>query len=375
MSDNAESESDAEFLTECKQVLENYACFGNPETFVAVFSTAKGLVERYNGTPDTLHLYLNALTDKSGQRLGDTELVFLYLQILRYFSVYALPEITPDGTRRIYHGEWHEKLISCLPCPCDPSAIVCECDLMERDKDVTCEAERYDWTARRDVNCKCHWSPYRNLILLIYPDTNWDDFDLLKRRLELLPDTRERIRLLISEKTEFEQTFGPENEVKDESSGITWVGFSAKCELEIAKYRQLSELESSPTGPLPQPAIPAAFYDYATKQVTYLSQLQSLERDHPEASESAKTYGGNDQYDPAKRGLTRQLAMLLIDELFPNLKDASNTAKAEFLSFLTGFDADGLRNKWSDYRLGNKNTIEADLKKVAAWKTKLKISD
>lgn len=37
---------------------------------------------------------------------------------------------------------------------------------------------------------------------------------------------------------------------------------------------------------------------------------------------------GNDENDPAKPGLKRQLAMILLDDLFPNLNDASNTKKA-----------------------------------------------
>jgi len=81
------------------------------------------------------------------------------------------------------------------------------------------------------------------------------------------------------------------------------------------------------------------------------------------------------EYDPASRGLTRQLAMLLIDELFPNLKEASNTAKAEFLSLLTGFDADGLRQKWSDYKLGNKKNLKTDMETVKGWKRKLQIKE
>lgn len=79
------------------------------------------------------------------------------------------------------------------------------------------------------------------------------------------------------------------------------------------------------------------------------------------------------EYDPAKRGLTRQFAMLLIDELFPNLNKASNTAKAELLSLLTGFDSAGLRNKWSDYHRGNPKSLAEDRRKVGEWKQKLKL--
>ncbi len=83
----------------------------------------------------------------------------------------------------------------------------------------------------------------------------------------------------------------------------------------------------------------------------------------------------NDEYDPAKRGLTRQLAMLLMDELFPNLANASKKAKAEFLAFLVGWDSDGLRQKWSDYQRGNPASLAVDQKTVETWKRKLGIKD
>jgi hypothetical protein len=41
----------------------------------------------------------------------------------------------------------------------------------------------------------------------------------------------------------------------------------------------------------------------------------------------------HDKFDPMKRGLTRQLAMLLLDELFPNLNDASNKARQSFYAY------------------------------------------
>lgn len=124
-------------------------------------------------------------------------------------------------------------------------------------------------------------------------------------------------------------------------------------------------------------------YEWTVRQVFLLKKVE-LERDfelQKTHRERVKLLGVEQQdeqdseYDPAKRGLTRQLAMMLIDDLFPNLKDASNKAKAEFLGLLTGWSADGLRNKWSDYRRGNEKSLAQDAATVAEWKTKLKISD
>lgn len=78
-------------------------------------------------------------------------------------------------------------------------------------------------------------------------------------------------------------------------------------------------------------------------------------------------------YNPSDRGLTQQLGMLLLDELFPNLKNASNTAKAKFLAFLTGWSEDKLRIKWTDYRSGNPTTLKEDREAVEYWRQKLKI--
>jgi len=83
----------------------------------------------------------------------------------------------------------------------------------------------------------------------------------------------------------------------------------------------------------------------------------------------------NDKYDPAKRGLTRQLAMMLMDELFPNLRGATTSAKADLLHLFTGFSSAGLINKWPDYSRGNKESLQKDREKVAVWKQRLGISD
>lgn len=122
----------------------------------------------------------------------------------------------------------------------------------------------------------------------------------------------------------------------------------------------------------------AQAYDYIRGEIEEEIELlkerktifESTKVDYP-----VPTADGCEEYDPQKRGLTRQLAMMLLDELFPNLKSASNMAKGQFLQFLTGLDADGLRIKWSDYQRGNRESLEADMKKVAEWKRKLKISD
>jgi hypothetical protein len=80
-----------------------------------------------------------------------------------------------------------------------------------------------------------------------------------------------------------------------------------------------------------------------------------------------------DEYDPEKRGLTRQLAMTLLDELFPNLEHASNQSKAEFLGLLVGWNIDGLRQKWTDYKQAKPETIAANMATAAEWKRKLKM--
>lgn len=103
------------------------------------------------------------------------------------------------------------------------------------------------------------------------------------------------------------------------------------------------------------------------------SQLE-IEKERVENLKALDFAETNDEYDPAKRGLTRQLAMMLLDDLFPSLRNASNMAKAEFLSLLSGWNADGLRIKWSDYRQGNPNSLNEDKVKVMEWKKKLKIS-
>ena len=103
-----------------------------------------------------------------------------------------------------------------------------------------------------------------------------------------------------------------------------------------------------------------------------LSLRQALSTNY---SDLETDQNGAKEYNPTNRGLTKQFAMMLMDELFPNLTTASNTAKSDFLELLTGFSAKALRNKWSDYRLGNPDSIKADMKKVADWKKKLKIID
>lgn len=130
---------------------------------------------------------------------------------------------------------------------------------------------------------------------------------------------------------------------------------------------QQAEIDSGFDGCLQFP-IPALFYEYAPKQVRYLNALAELNK-----STGLETDETDSEYDPAKRGLTRQFAMMLLDDLFPNLKNASASAKAEFMALLTGWNADGLRNKWSDYRLGNTELLQADRVKVSEWKKKLKI--
>ncbi|QQS33999.1 MAG: hypothetical protein IPM50_05330 [Acidobacteriota bacterium] len=82
-----------------------------------------------------------------------------------------------------------------------------------------------------------------------------------------------------------------------------------------------------------------------------------------------------DRYDPKERGLTAQLAMLLLDELFPSTKDAALLAKAEFLELLVGWNKDKLRNKWGDIQYGNPASLAKDREKVEYWRRRLKIKD
>lgn len=228
MAENAKflfDENYSEFLHECKQALEDFASFDSLEAFSDVVSRAISLVLQYDATPDTLHLYLNGLTLPTGEVLDEAQLEFLYLQVLRFFSEHAFSEMTPEGTRGFYVKEWGETLNGCLPCVCKPLESGCACD-------------------RDAADCECHMFPNRNLYRLIWPITESGDFAYLKRQLELIPDASERLKLLISEKTEFEQSFGVQIEDTDEF-GHPWPGFSTKCELEIGKLRQLAELEKS----------------------------------------------------------------------------------------------------------------------------------
>lgn len=131
---------------------------------------------------------------------------------------------------------------------------------------------------------------------------------------------------------------------------------------------------------LQQPFAPSNNLGAAIEFVIHRTEVQiELEREwvrnKTELPHIKRDPGEIDQFDPEKRGLTRQLAMLLLDELFPNLGASSNTAKGQFLAFLVGWSAKGLSNKWSDYRRGNPESIERDLAEVAEWKRKLKISE
>ncbi|MEO5859003.1 MAG: hypothetical protein ABIR33_08650 [Pyrinomonadaceae bacterium] len=311
---------DAEFLSESKQALENFGCFDTHEIFTEVFTRSVDLVLRYNATPQTLHLYLNELTLENGLHLDDSQLEFLYLQVLRYFAGNPFVEMTPDGRRGIFRVEWSEEWISCAPCPCKPLESICDCDLDAKiDED--------------DSDCDCHLYPYRNLNHLIHPFIESGDFSYLKRRLELLPSNQEKLRLLIEEKTEYEQEFGVGNDV--ERHGMVWPGFSRKCDLEIAKCKDLAELE---TGSNTAPELG-------------LTQPETIDEDEPEQ-------------------LKRRVIILLIEELIPKFSELVPAQKAEFLALISGMTKKGFENIVGDHRYAS--NFKRTQKTAADWLEKLK---
>lgn len=127
-----------------------------------------------------------------------------------------------------------------------------------------------------------------------------DKFQELLEYIETLPSYNEKIAFLIKEKTKDEQN--------QDGFSLDWgteVSFSKKCELEIKKLKDLKSLERKPT------------------------QNQVLK-------EVAK-----------HKELTIDRVIFLFNRLVPSFTDCEATKKAEFISFLTGFDTETVRQRFS----------------------------
>lgn len=177
----------------------------------------------------------------------------------------------------------------------------------------------------------------RTLEMLIDPYwMPYTQFSEIKDKLELLSDNTDRLKLALAEKSSVEQDLAEVRQSEDQDS-IDYLYLSTvlqQCRIEVDCLREIIELD------------------------TQTNQKEATS-----------------EYEPSKRGLTQSLAMLLLDELFPKLKTASNTAKAEFLSLLTGWSSESLRQKWSDYERGNPSTMTENLEQVALWKKRLKLAN
>ncbi|MGB7069074.1 MAG: hypothetical protein WBD22_06230 [Pyrinomonadaceae bacterium] len=299
----SDDEVNVHFTTTIK-ALKNLNCFSKSNEFFEVFAQAIDLVNKYDGTPETLHLYLNELTLPFGQTLEDPQLRFLYLTVFRWFTQYGK---YVNKLTRSHEPEWERALESCTPCPCDYTATDCECEKVRRMHEG-----RYD--DADEETCACHMWPDRNLGRLIYPFNEIRDFDYLKRRLELLPNNHERLKLLIEEKAAYDQDFSGQDSDPPSFENAWDIGFSEKCRIEIEKLKSLEDLKPKLVGNEPEP--------------------------------NAAIDAMNDEYDPAKRGVNRRRAMMLIDILVPNL---NNTQKSEILFLTFGYNAESARKFWSTY--------------------------
>ena len=140
------------------------------------------------------------------------------------------------------------------------------------------------------------------------------DFKELLEHLETLPSYQERIAHLITEKTKYEQK---SNNFLDDAWGN--ISFSGKCMLEIEKYRELIKLGKIPNNPI----------------------------------DSNKKH----------KDLTLDRAALFMDYLFRHSKTTSfNNAKAEAISFLTGYSSETLRQRLSSID-GDKNKRNSSYKR------------
>ena len=126
-----------------------------------------------------------------------------------------------------------------------------------------------------------------------------DQFQELIEHIETLPTYKERIAYIITERTKDQQS--------DNSLDFDWgtaVSFSNKCSLEIEKYKELIKLEGNQ------------------------KELKNGSKKH--------------------KDLTLDRAVLFMDYLFRFTKTNSfNKAKAEAISFLTGYSFETLRQRLS----------------------------
>jgi len=353
------------FIVETEEALKNYECFENADDFFEVFTRAIDLVNKYNATPSTLHLYLNGLTvESSGKKSDDSQLEFLYLQVMRWFHHYGMmPQERVCGVHR--EPDWGEDLDGCLPCACDHRAASCECE------------NEYE-----NRSCGCHWHPRRNLYRLIHPITESGDFDYLKRRLELLPNNQERLKLLVLEKTEYDQMFGEGGGSVDAITGIVDVGFSKKCDLEISKYKQLAELERESNAKRDR-----MLDKVSSKSLSELrtdrelsSNISSLaaamrRQEYPANSPGIEPISQfpEDAAEPVEGDapikFTRKQVMALLDAFAPEFKNADNVAKAAFIVKLTPYI--GERNIAQEYSYLRHNDYD---ELVGDWSEKFRKS-
>lgn len=160
------------------------------------------------------------------------------------------------------------------------------------------------------------------------------DFSAVLTHLNSLDSLREKISYLIEEKTKYEQDH---NTLSFYSLGEKT--FAQKCQLEIKKLKELASLRSS------APAVASIAPEPSTKK-------------HPD--------------------LTLDRSVLAVNYLLTFAKaNAHNTEKAKFISFLTGFSENTIRQKLSnpyDKDSSNPAALKKDLKLVRAYFEKLGLS-
>ena len=161
----------------------------------------------------------------------------------------------------------------------------------------------------------------------IREDLENDGFIDVIQKMKEFSDDVDKISFLITEVTRWKQNVPSWNNPPD--SGVSFV---EKCQLELRKYELFNRIGDAVDS---------------------------------EGFHSA----GATANSPQKRGLNKHLAILLMEELIPQFSETSNSSKAEFLAFLTGFSPEALRIKWSDYN--RDGAMKKNKKIVDDWKKKL----